>query len=350
MDKDFVYYDVAKKQSSGKKVKTVQAVVDSPSVRDFGLELSSTPPTKSPNLLASIKELEQRIQELEASESVSKMKQLKHAEDKFFSMKDITGAAPSVPLRPVLEAVNQPRNAEKYDVELDVEEDCTLLPCSGKQTCKLKSGYDVRDQVPVVNTVLWPHGFLNKLRNRTNTMPDALSVESFIYGYTAILIQAFNASDQKELHGRLQHLQQIMWHAILNNWSSARSFHYQVLREIESGNCNWLDQHEMMLLSLTTAHEKSNTTGQPASANTAKSFHRVKQANVFGQTPFEASARPAEEKQGQQSQRSICCNMFNYDLNGCRFDKEGECKKLHACIVCAAKGFFNTHRALDCSK
>ena len=43
----------------------------------------------------------------------------------------------------------------------------------------LKSGYDIGNQSEVIKKVLWPHGFLSKLRNFTNIKPDHLNVEVF---------------------------------------------------------------------------------------------------------------------------------------------------------------------------
>ena len=52
----------------------------------------------------------------------------------------------------------------------------------GQSHDKLKSGYEVVNQADVVTRVLWPHGFLSKLQNYTNTKPDNLNFESFFYG------------------------------------------------------------------------------------------------------------------------------------------------------------------------
>ena len=54
--------------------------------------------------------------------------------------------------------------------------------------------------------------------------------------------------------------------------------------------------------------------------------------------------------QGVQERRSIICNLYNFDAAGCRYEREGGCKKLHACSYCAEKGFLNKHKALECRK
>jgi hypothetical protein len=203
---------------------------------------------------------------------------------------------------------------------------------SGKRT-NLKSGYDVKNQAEVIHKVQWPHGYVSKLQHITDIKPDNLSVDTFFYGYMTILLQT---RDESELKGRLQHARQLLWHSILHGWSSARAFHYQVLRELEMGNFSWTDQNEMALISLSAAHERSNTSSTSHTA--AKSFNRSKQDNKA-------------DDNTSADRRSICCYGYNNSSSGCKFGKSGEgCKKLHACSSCATKGFFNKHSALNCKK
>ena len=190
----------------------------------------------------------------------------------------------------------------------------------------LKSGYELKVQEEVRQIVLWPHGFLSKLQNITDIRPEHLQLDAFMYGYASILLQA---KDTLEISGRLQHLQQVMWHSILHDWKSARDFHYQVMRELEMGNITWQDQHEMLMLSLSAAHEK-----QAAKPSRAVFSSKASKFNVE-----------------DSSDKSICCYLYNSEEKGCRFEKSAEgCKKLHACARCAAKGFYNRHSALECKK
>ena len=340
---DFVYEEVRKTHKEAKKsagrnragVKTglawgdaAEALLDEV-VKETGIK---TPhgEEKSPNLniLSSISELEKRIHELECNEIMMQKQKsevpARLSSQKMLSMKDIA-------------------NSEAYAPTcIDREEEDDAIGKQSPIKSKIKSGYEVHNQMDIIKKVLWPHGFLNKIQHVANVKPDHLSPESFIYGYSAILLQ-MQTFDPQELRGRIMHLQQIMWHAIMNDWPSARSFHYQVLREIESGNMGWSDQQDMMMMSLTSAHENINHgKAQPTGTNSYgsnmwKDFNTVRQNFTEG----------GNDGTG----RSIFCNMFNYSEDGCKFEKGIDgCKKLHACVLCAKKGFFNKHKAMDCNK
>ena len=54
-------------------------------------------------------------------------------------------------------------------------------------------------------------------------------------------------------------LNELMWHSLMHGWSSARSFHYQFLRELEMDNFTCANQNEMVMMSLTAAHENTNS-------------------------------------------------------------------------------------------
>ena len=85
----------------------------------------------------------------------------------------------------------------------------------------------------VVRKVVWPLGFLSKLQNYTDVKRDSLNIEAFFYGFMSILLQV---KDETEMKGRLHHAKQVLLHSIHHGWSSARGFHYQVLRDIDIGN------------------------------------------------------------------------------------------------------------------
>ena len=47
---------------------------------------------------------------------------------------------------------------------------------------------------------------------------------------------------------------------------------------------------------------------------------------------------------------SIVCYLYNHMESGYNYEKQGHCKKLHACSTCAVKVFFNKHPAFECNK
>ena len=214
----------------------------------------------------------------------------------------------------------------RFPVHADFEIDQILQPKDGKNFKCNKSGYDIKVHENIQKRVSWPHGYLSKIQFATNTEPDNLDVNAFVYGYAAILM---SVSDKEEIEGRLVHLKQIMWHAINNSWKSAREFHYAVLREIEVGNISWNDEYKMGMLSLSAAHQK-----QMPSRNAT-------------------SAIKTNQNESAQTQvvRSICCKSYNYDDDGCYYEKSGgSCKKLHACSSCEKNCFYNKHKATECKK
>ena len=193
-----------------------------------------------------------------------------------------------------------------------------------------KSGYDISCQAEVVNKVLWPHGFVSKLQQYTDIKPDNISMEAFFYGFFAILLQI---NDDKEKKGRLHHAKQVLWHSLHHGWTSARNFHYQVLRDIEIGSISWDDLQEMQVLALAAAEGTFRTGYQKISL-----------------TP--GTAEKQDDDAAVVKQPTMCCFLYNNDENGCKFEREaGHCKKLHACSSCAKKGYFHQHRAaFDCKK
>ena len=259
-------------------------------------------------LQPTIRALEQRINELEC----------KHIMNHLQSTGNRSTAKTKLPSN--TPSMHSPASREV----LDVSPKNVRQERSSQAACK--SGYDIVNQAAVINRVMWPHGFLTKIQHLTQTKPEEISIEAFIFGYIEILLRC---EDTAEKYGRLKHLRQIMEHCIKYNWSAARQFHYQVLREIEVGNLNWLDERGIFMTSL------CNTT--PASNDEDK---------MEGST---TSDEPTATL-GAQEKRSIICNLYNFDFTGCRYENDGGCKKLHACAFCAEKGFLNKHRALECRK
>ena len=65
-------------------------------------------------------------------------------------------------------------------------------------------------------------------------------------------------TDEEEVKGRIRHAKQILWHSLLHGWTSAREFHYQVLRELETGNVEWQDIYAMQMIVLAAAESGSS--------------------------------------------------------------------------------------------
>ena len=195
---------------------------------------------------------------------------------------------------------------------------------SGAKT--LKSGFEIKNQFKVQHEVKWPHGHIGPISHLRSVKPEYLDMDTFLYGYFMILNLDLPAA---ELKGRLQHGKQLLYHSILHGWESARLFHYKVLFAMELSNLEWSDEERMMLLSMSAAQE-----GQLLNQNSNS------QASVLNAVPV----TPVKKKE-----RSITCYSYNYDPNGCKYEQnDGGCKKLHACMICAERGYYNRHTALKC--
>ena len=313
MDTNFEYNSSISQNSASKKDSRPETATGSVKTsldnKDFGADIASM-----------IVMLEDRIRLLEnpekRRESISKS--ASKASSPAFKQPKNTGSSASGGLFPFDE--------DAFNIHLAAEEeDHMFLQRDGKNSKSSKSGYDIKVHENIRNKVLWPHGFLSKLQFITNTEPDNLNMDAFIYGYTAILLSL--SGKHEELEGRLRHLKQIMWHCINHNWKSAREFHYSVVREIEVGNMIWSDEYKMGMMSLAAVHQK-----QPYARNASKTFQ------VYG------------SQEEDHYPRSMCCKPYNYSAEGCNFEKSGTCKKLHACCLCEKKGFFNKHKATECKK
>ena len=152
----------------------------------------------------------------------------------------------------------------------------------------------------------------------TQSQPDKITIESFMYGYFMILNRSLSPEEKQ---GRLEHGKQLMYHAVLHGWPSARRYHYKVLWAMEHDNLHWSNQEKLILLSMSAAQEP----------------HSSDQKSISGKK--------------EDKNKSIVCYFFNNDNHGCKYAKSPEgCKKLHACSSCADKGFLNNHPAFECRK
>lgn len=223
------------------------------------------------------------------------------------------------------------------DLENDSTTATTLSPALGARRGgvdpgkHLKSGFDIVNQTTSVVTEKWPHGFCDKIRNYTNIKPDELDIQAFFYGYCEILQTVLG--DPVELYGRIMHAKQVLKHSMHNGWESARDFHYLVLRDLEIGNLSWGDLQSMQILSLSSAEGVKKTAPK-------KRYD----------TPYD-SANRGNQNLKQNKFASIFCYMYNNVDAGCKFEKQGQCKKVHACSKCGENGFVINHRAaFECSR
>jgi len=292
MDSDFVY-DVANSQTISPSFMSTE--------NNSNQNIGSANSQDFANMLAT---LECRIAELE----LEKVQTSKSRKPEKMSMQDIR------------DTIGQQADVRQLNLPIFDE-----LPTAGQQVPnffseetdgKLKSGYELKTQFKITKEVLWPHAHLGQMQHLCSTNPDELSLEIFMYGYFTILNRQLS---ETELMGRIEHGKQVAYHAVLHGWPSARRFHYKVLWAMEHENLTWKDKEQMILLSMSATQE--------------------------------VNMAPESRPKKADRSKSIICYFYNNDTSGCKFDKSAEgCKKLHACSLCAEKGFLNSHRAFECKK
>ena len=202
----------------------------------------------------------------------------------------------------------------------------------------LKSGYELKTQFTVKKEIRWPHAHLGPIQHMCSIKPENLDILAFFYGYFMIL--GLDLIPQSELKGRIEHGKQILSHAMVHGWKSARRYHYTCLWAMEHENLHWEDKAQLLLLSLSAANEKNMGASNIAEVvSHGTSYHAAQQSSI-GNTP----ARDDRKK-------SILCYSYNLNADGCRYEQSPTgCKKLHACAKCAEKGLFVRHPARDCKQ
>ena len=133
--------------------------------------------------------------------------------------------------------------------------------------------------------------------------------------------------------GRLEYLKQLLEHSIDHGWSSAHSFHYQVLKDIEVGNMTWDDHSKMLLKGLSAACSAVSTTKYMHSSHATFTSQQQATSQISAATvgPMDYS---------KSTDKPILCALFNIEASGCRYNKlPGGCKKLHMCSICARRDF-----------
>ena len=221
--------------------------------------------------------------------------------------------------------------------QANVQEACSD---TGKPQSKtIKSGYQLKTQIPVTKVVFWPHTFLSDVSQHQNTHPDHLSLEAFAYGYSKILASKF--IDDNERQARVIHLQSLMKFTTVHGWPLAREYHYQVLRGLENGLFDWPDHTDIALVGFQTMQQNPTSNQQSKGVSHATPPVPSKDTNPSGKTE-------------ESKYRNIICWSFNNESHTdaeCRFSGgSNQCKKLHACSACAERGFLHQHKRSDCTK
>ena len=162
----------------------------------------------------------------------------------------------------------------------------------------------------------WPHSFLKLHYVAKEKKYDDLTLAEFCAGYLAIL-KICKSSHKK---ARIDHLEELMYHATTKPWKSVLNYHAACLLEIERGDLKWGANFQL--------HGLHNTilTGAPANAN-----------------PRNANPKQPPQSNSGSDERVIFCK--SYQRGTCNFTRDhygqfmGESQLLrHICAKCWLAG------------
>ena len=88
--------------------------------------------------------------------------------------------------------------------------------------------------------VEWPHYHVYKRADRKPAAYDQLTVEEFVHGYLATVLEGKHSSSVQQL--MLQHLRYPMRDAAEFSFDTARNCHGIVLQHLEQGRLTWADR------------------------------------------------------------------------------------------------------------
>ena len=180
----------------------------------------------------------------------------------------------------------------------------------------LKSGKEVKLTSNIRYPQKWPHSFLKLHYVAKEKKYDDLTLAEFCAGYIAIL-KICKPSHQQ---ARIDHFEELMYHATTKSWKSVLNYHAACLLEIERGNLKWganFQLHGLQNTILTGSGTNANPRGPGNNANAKQS----------------SPSTPGSEE------RVVFCK--NYQRGSCNFTRDhyghfmGENQMLrHICAKC----------------
>ena len=186
-----------------------------------------------------------------------------------------------------------------------------------------KSGKELKLTSNIRYPQKWPHSFLKLHYVAKEKKYDDLTLAEFCAGYIAIM-KICKPSHKK---ARMDHFEELMYHATTKPWKSVLNYHAACLLEIERGDLRWgsnFQLHGLHNTILTNTGSNSNPRGSNTSGANAK------------QLPYSTSASGSDE-------RVIFCKSFQ--RGSCNYTRDhygqfmGENQLLrHICAKCWLAG------------
>lgn len=179
-----------------------------------------------------------------------------------------------------------------------------------------KSGKEVKLTSNIRYPQKWPHSFLKLHYVAKEKKYDDLTLAEFCAGYIAIL----KICKPSHKQARIDHFEELMYHATTKSWKSVLNYHAACLLEIERGNLKWganFQLHGLQNTILTGSGANANPRGPGSSTNAKQS----------------SQSTPGSEE------RVVFCK--NYQRGSCNFTRDhyghfmGENQMLrHICAKC----------------
>ena len=148
---------------------------------------------------------------------------------------------------------------------------------SNEEKTKKKSGKECTITSYVKFPQKWPHSQLKLHYVAKQKKYDELTLAEFCAGYMTILKNC-RSSQQK---ARIEHLEELMYHATTKSWKSVLNYHSACLIEIEHGNLKWGDNFQLYggLSSTLYGAGSSARGGQGVTATGGKQFQSRSSSN-----------------------------------------------------------------------
>lgn len=206
-----------------------------------------------------------------------------------------------------------------------------------RDTKPKRSGKEEKLTSYVLYPQKWPHSQLKFHLVGKEKKYDELTVAEFCAGYMSILKKCKSSKEH-----RIEHLEELMYHATTKPWKSVLNYHAACVLEIERGNLKWGDNFQLHGLQSTTLNvgtfpQRTNNQmfhGKSGAASGAASDERVwfcrnyQQGNcshendhygkLFGEREFLrhicAKCWLIAKKQLKHSERSDLCPLLKTEL------------------------------------
>ena len=150
-------------------------------------------------------------------------------------------------------------------------EDEVVRKKKGKSKKKKKSGKNKKLTSSVKHPQEYPHSNLKFHFVGKEKKYDELSIAEFCAGYMSIV----KSCERAQRQARIDHLEELMYHATTRPWKSVLNYHAACVLEIERGNLKWGDNfqmHGLQSITLSETFSHNSRGGNSATKQSGEKF------------------------------------------------------------------------------